>query len=263
VDRLLDEPIWDSDVTITTASGIHAPNVAQHAWAMIMAWANRVPRWLFYQRKAEWPKNRWDIFLQDELRDRTLGILGYGSIGREIARLAKAFGMTVLATKRDARTIEDSGYRLPGATPDPGEPLADRIYPGEATRSMAAECDYLVIVLPLTNQTRNLVDEALLRALKPTCFLVNVGRGEIIREADLVRALQKGWIAGAGLDVFENEPLPAESPLWAMENVIISPHVSGMTPHYDDRAVELFAENLRRYLAGEPLLNVVSRDVGY
>lgn len=262
VDHLQDKPIWSSDIQITTASGIHAPNLGQYVMAQLLAWAHRVPRWLKYQQKGEWPEARWDKFLPEELRGRTVGILGYGSIGREIARLAKGFGMTVLASKRNARKIVDEGFCLPG-TGDPEGLMADRIYPAEASGSMVGECDYVVVTLPLTELTHHLVNEELLRRMKPNCFLVNIGRGAVIAEQDLVKALKKGWIAGAGLDVFEKEPLPKESPLWSMENVILSPHVGGFTPYYDDRATDLFAENLRRFLALERLLNVVNRDKGY
>jgi phosphoglycerate dehydrogenase-like enzyme len=262
VDSLLDTPIWDSDIAITNTSGIHAPNMAQYAMTQILAWAHRVPKWFQYQKLGKWPQNRWDKFLPDELHGRTLGIVGYGSIGREIARLAKPFGMKILVSKRDARQPEDDGYAVLGGG-DPRGELPDRIYPSEATRSMLAECDYVVITLPLTEKTRHFFDETLFKEMKPTAFLVNVGRGSVINEPDLVKALKKGWIAGAGLDVFETEPLPDDSPLWTMDNVILTPHVSGFTPYYDDRATDLFAENLRRYLAGEKLLNLVNREQGY
>ncbi|HSM56443.1 MAG TPA: D-2-hydroxyacid dehydrogenase [Candidatus Sulfomarinibacteraceae bacterium] len=262
VNHVRDHPIWDSDIVITTASGVHATNMAQYVMAQILAWANRVPRWLHYQRAGEWPEKRWEKFLPDELRGKTLGIAGYGSIGREVARLARAFGMTVLATKRDAKRLEDEDYAMANVG-DPGGQLAARIYPGEATRSMVAECDYVVITLPLTERTHHLFDEEIFRAMKPTAFLVNVGRGPIIKEEDLVRALKKGYIAGAGLDVFETEPLPKDSPLWKMENMIISPHISGFTSQYDERATDLFVDNLRRYLNGEPLVNVVDREEEY
>ena len=230
--------------------------------AQILSFANKVNRWYDYQRQHEWPKERWEKFLPDELLGKTLGILGYGSLGREIARLAKGFGMTVLATKRDARSAVDPGYVIPG-TGDPEGILADRIYPPEATRSVVSECDYIVLTLPLTPKTRHLVDEDLLKAMKPNCFLVNVGRGKLVNEGALIRALESGWITGAGLDVFEEEPLPSDSPLWSMNNVLISPHVSGFTLHYDDRAIEVFVENLKRYLNYEPLINLVDRDIGY
>lgn len=262
VDHLRDHPIWNSTILLTNASGIHAPNMAQYVMAQLLAWAHRTPRWFYYQARGEWPPNRWEKFVPDELRGKTLGIAGYGSIGREVARLASCFGMRVLATKRDARRLEDEHYEIAGAGDREGS-VAARIYPGEATRSMVAECDYVVIALPLTARTRYLFDEQMFRAMKPTAFLVNVGRGDIVNERDLIQALKKGWIAGAGLDVFSTEPLPADSPLWKMENVIISPHVSGFTRAYDERAVDLFVENLRRYQAGQPLLNVVNREEGY
>jgi phosphoglycerate dehydrogenase-like enzyme len=263
IDHLVRTPMWQSEVTITTASGIHAPNIGQYVLAQMLAWANRVPRWLDHQRRREWPTNgRWNTFLPTELRGQTVGVLGYGSIGREVARLAKSFGMTVLATKRDARSTEDNGYIVPG-TGDQSGYLADRIYPPEAVRSMVAGCDFVVVTLPLTEQTRGAVNDELLAAMKESSFLINVGRGQLVDEPALVKALQRGQIAGAGLDVFQEEPLPEDSPLWAMENVIISPHVSGFTPHYDERATDLFAENLRRYLDGKPLLNEASRSAGY
>jgi phosphoglycerate dehydrogenase-like enzyme len=262
VEHLREEAIWKSDVIITTTSGIHAPNIGQYVMAQILTWANRVPRWFHHQKNGDWPDDRWTKFLPDELRGRTLGILGYGSIGREVARLAKGFGMTVLATKRDARRIDDGGYTLPG-TGDPDGSMVDRIYPGEATGMMVSECDYVVITLPETPGTRHLVDESIFRKMKPESFLVNVGRGSVVKEDDLIQALKRGWIAGAGLDVFESEPLPPESPLWSMPNVVLTPHISGFTPHYDARAAGVFEENLRRYVANEPLLNVIDRATGY
>lgn len=262
INHLRQHAVWDSDITITTASGIHAPNVAEYVMAQLLAWSHRVPRWLHHQRQGQWPSQRWKKFVPDELRGKTLGIAGYGSIGREVARLASAFGMKVLATKRDARHLEDEDYALTNAGDTVGK-LATRIYPGEATRSMVAECDYVVIALPLTEKTHHLFDEEVFRAMKPTAFLVNVGRGSIVKEEDLVKALKKGWIAGAGLDVFETEPLAESNSLWDLENVIISPHVAGFTPSYDERVTDLFVENLRRYLAQDPLLNVVNREEGY
>ncbi|MCB9008914.1 MAG: D-2-hydroxyacid dehydrogenase [Ardenticatenaceae bacterium] len=262
IDNLKNSDLWHSDILITTASGVHAANMAQYAMTQILAWAHRVPNWFNYKQTKSWAKNRWETFVPQELNGKTLGILGYGSIGRELARLAKSFGLNILVTKRDARQLLDTGYSAPGSGDVEGL-LPNRIYPSEATRSMLAECDFVVITLPLTERTHHLVDEELLKAMKPTAFLVNVGRGGIIKEADLVRGLKKGWLAGAGLDVFEVEPLPDDSPLWELDNVILTPHISGFTPHYDERATNIFVENLQRYLAGEPLLNLVNRDEGY
>ena len=262
VDSLEDSELWQSSTLITTASGVHAANMAQYAMTQILAWAHRVPNWFAYKQTRRWADKRWETFVPQELHGKTLGILGYGSIGRELARLAKPFGFKILVTKRNARKLTDAGYSVPGQG-DPSGELPDRIYPSEATRSMVAECDFVVITLPLTERTHHLFDEEMLRAMKPTAFLVNIGRGPVIKETDLVRGLKKGWLAGAGLDVYEEEPLPDNSPLWQLENVIMTPHISGFTPHYDDRATDIFAENLRRYLAGEPLLNLVNRQEGY
>lgn len=263
IDGLVGTPLWEQDeVAITGASGIHAPNIGQYVMAQLLAWAHRVPSWLRAQQAGKWPTNRWDTFVPDELAGRTLGIIGYGSIGREVARLAKGFNMTILVTKRDARHTQDTGYLLPGFGDPTGE-LPTRIYPPEATRSMVAQCDYVVITTPLTPRTRHFFDETVLREMKPTAYLINVGRGELIHEEHLIKALKHGWLGGAGLDVFETEPLPESSPLWAMPNVILTPHVSGFTQQYDERAVDLFATNLRRYLAGETLFNLVNREEGY
>ncbi len=263
VDHMVNKPIWNSGIVLTTASGVHTTNIAQYVFTQLLYWSGRVSRWRYYQARSEWPRDRWEKFVPQEMRGATLGILGYGSIGREIARIGKVgFGLRVLATKRNARRLEDEGYRLTG-TGDPSGEMVDRIYPTEATRSMLGECDFVVVTLPLTPDTHHFINEDLLRAMKPDAYLVNIGRGQVVHESDLIKALKKGWIGGAGLDVFETEPLPADSPLWQMENVLITPHVSGFTPFYDARATDIFVENLRRYLAGEPLLNVVNRELGY
>jgi len=262
VDHLRPLPIWNAGVVLTSASGVGATNLGQYVLAQMLFWANRMGQWPKYQQKGEWPTGRWDKFVPQELRGQTLGILGYGSIGREVARLGKGMGMNVLATKRNARQLDDDGYRLLG-TGDPNCELCDRIYPTEATRSMIKDCDFVVVTLPLTDSTYHLLDEDMLRGMKPESVLINIGRGGIVNETALAKGLKKGWIKGASLDVFETEPLPAKSPLWKLENLVITPHVSGFTPEYYARMTDLFAENLRRYLAGEPLLNVVNRELGY
>ncbi len=261
-DHLLGQPVMKSDVTITTISGIHATPIAEYAFASMLAWSRRVPKMLYYQNQREWPKGRWGIFVSQELRGATLGIVGYGSIGREVGRLGKCFGMRVVATKRSVGEVSDAGYRVPG-TGDPEGQMLDRIYPPERLGEMLADCDFVVISLPLTPETRGFIGEKELGAMKPNAYLVNISRGGIVDEPALIKALQEGWIAGAGLDVFETEPLPTDSPLYDLDNVILSPHVAGFTPHYDERATNLFAENLRRYLAGEELLNLVDKKAGY
>ena len=261
VDHLLGHPLLRT-VTLTTSSGIHAPGMAEYVMMMVLAFAHRLPRMIEYQHRAEWPGQRWTLFVPQELRDATLGIVGYGSIGRETARLARAFGMRVLALKRQVDHVADDGWRLPDVGDAAGEYLA-RLFAPDQLHAMLAECDYVLIAAPLTPETRGLIGAAEFQAMKREAILINVARGGVIDEAALSDALRTGLIGGAALDVFEQEPLPAASPLWHLANVILSPHVSGFTPHYDERAMALFAENLRRYVAGEPLLNVVDVRRGY
>jgi phosphoglycerate dehydrogenase-like enzyme len=262
IDHVVGQALFDTDTMITTASGIHAIQVAEYVMAMLLAWAHRLPSLFIHQQRGMWPSGRWERFVPRELNGATIGILGYGSIGREVARLARSFGMRVLATKRDVRRVADEGHRLSGIG-DPSGELPDRIYPPSATASLVSECDYVVLCLPLTQETRHLIDEEMLRAFRPTGLLVNVGRGGLVDEGALIRALKRGWLGGAALDVFEVEPLPADSPLWKMDNVILSPHVAGFTPTYDQRAVDLFVRNIRRYLEHLPLLNLADPHIGY
>ncbi len=261
-DHLLGTSVWRSDVLITTASGVHATTIGEFVMALILALSYRVPRMVGYQKQATWPQGRWDLFARRELRGQTIGIVGYGSIGREVARLAQALGMRVLAVKRDPTDRADHGWRLPG-TGDPDGSIPERYYAPDQLLEMLPECDFVVLAVPMTDTTQRLIGEVELRAMKPTACLINIARGGVVDEPALVRALQEGWIAGAGLDVFGQEPLPADSPLWRLDNVILSPHVAGFTLDYDRWATNLFAENLRRYLAGEPLLNLVDRERGY
>ena len=260
-DHILAHPIMRSHVAITTASGIHATPIAEYVFATILAHRWQVPLWTHCQRESRWPSGRWNLYARPELRGSTLGVIGYGSIGREVGRLARAFGMQVLALRRSAGQA-DTGYAVE-ETGDPEGSIPVRFYPPEALHQILAESDYVLVALPLTDETHHYVGEAELRAMKPTAYLVNVARGAIVDEAALVRALQEGWIAGAGLDVFEQEPLPISSPLWDLQNALLSPHVAGFTPRYDQRAAELFARNLARYTTGETLLNLVDRRRGY
>ena len=259
--HLLDHPILESDVAITTVSGIHATPIAEYVFASILAHRWRVPMWTHCQREARWPSGRWDLYARPELRDSTLGIVGYGSIGREVGRIGQAFGMRVLALRRSAGRSK-AGYSSE-RTGDAAGSIPTQFYTPDALHEMLSECDYVVVAVPLTPETAGLIGAAELKAMKSSAYLVNIARGSIVDEAALAQALEQGWIGGAGLDVFEQEPLPADSPLWALENLLISPHVAGFTPRYDERATALFAENLDRYLSGKPLLNLVDRARGY
>jgi phosphoglycerate dehydrogenase-like enzyme len=262
INQLTGHPILRSDSRITTASGIHAVPIGEFAISMMLALARHVPRMVRMQDRGEWPKDRWSMFVGTELRGRTLGVVGYGSIGREAARIAKqGFAMKVLALKRTAYK-EDRGYVEKGVG-DPAGTLPDKWFRPKQLRELLARSDFVLISTPLTEETRNMIGKEELHAMKPSAFIVNVARGEIINEAALVRALRKRSIAGAGLDVFGVEPLPSTSELWKLENALIAPHVSGVSPHYDARAVELFAENLHRYVRGKALLNLVDKENGY
>jgi phosphoglycerate dehydrogenase-like enzyme len=264
LDHAIKQPIIQAeDVEVTTASGIHATPMAEWCLGMMLAFTYRIPQMLALQAKAEWPKRPHAIFAPRELRGQTLGIVGYGSVGRELARQADALGMTVLATKRDLKNLSDAeGYAEPG-TGDPDGSIPARLYPPEALKSMAAESDFLVVVTPLTEATQHLINEDVLGAMKPSAILLNIGRGSVVDEAAVISALAADQLAGAALDVFEEEPLPATSPLWNLPNVIISPHVAGHSARYHEKAAALFAENLQHYIEKRPLLNKLNRKRGY
>jgi phosphoglycerate dehydrogenase-like enzyme len=262
INSVFDQPVWQSDVLITTANGIHSVSIAEHALAMMLALRWNLLTMFRFQNQARWAKNRWDLFSAPELRGSTLGIVGYGAIGRELARLAQALGMRVLAANRSGQRSRYRGYHEPGIG-DLQAVIPEKIYPTEDLFELLPQCDYVVVLAPLTPETHHLFNAETFALMPNSAYFFNLARGGLVDEAALIEALRQEQIAGAGLDVFEEEPLPATSPLWALDNVIISPHVSGFSPKYDDRASDLFAENLRRYLAGEPMLNVVERERGY
>lgn len=264
VEEALKHPILKAqDIEVTNTSGIHAVQIAEYSLMMMLAFNYQLVRMVEAKERIEWPENPLAIYQPMPLRGQTVGIVGYGSIGRELARLAVSLGMTVLAARRD---LLHPGQPLKYAEPDTGDPasdLPDRLYPMQAIASMAKDCDFLLIACPLTRQTRHLINEDVLKAMKQTAVLINVARGAVIDEAALISALAAGRIGGAALDVFTEEPLPATSPLWNLPNVIISPHVSGARADYHQQAAALFAENLQRYLNNEPLLNQVNREREY
>jgi len=262
LDRFVGHPIMESDIIITTASGIHATPMAEYVLASMLAFSRRFGDMWRLQERKQWPEDRWEILRGEELRGKTVGILGYGSIGREVGRLCKAFGMRVLATKRSAKERKEKGYFMLGRG-DPEGSVVDQIFDPSQLREMLKECDFFIVAVPLTPETEGMVGREELKAMKVSAYLVNISRGRVVDEEALIEALKEGWIGGAGLDVFAQEPLPQESELWELDNVILSPHVSANTPHYQERFTELFCENLRRYLAGEELLNVVDKKRGY
>ncbi len=264
VDHLLEQPIFQSeDVLLTSSSGIHATIMTEYVFMMMLAFGHRLPAMIAHQARGVWPEHRFETFLPLPLRGSTMGIVGYGSVGRELAHIAHTFGMEVLAVKRDVRHPSDAeSYTLPG-TGDPEGVYFHRLYPPEALNSMVRECDFVVVTVPLTESTRGMVGADAFAAMKPTAFLINVSRGGVVDEDALLAALQSGQIAGAAVDVFEAEPLPADSPLWKQPNLIISPHIAGNSPDYNRNAAALFVENLKRFLARKDLLNLVDYTRGY
>ncbi len=263
INALLGASIFSrDDIVFTTLSGAATPQVAEYALTMLLALGHKLPAIFSNQDRAEWPRDRWERFSPRELRGSTVGIVGYGSVGRELARLLQPFGVRVLATKRDVMQPKDSGY-TPDGLGDPEGDLFHRLYPHAAVRSMIKECDFVVITVPLTDQSKGMIGEEELRAMKPSAYLVDVSRGEVVNHRALVTALQENRISGAALDVFPDEPLPNNSPLWRMQNVIVTPHIAGYSPRYNERAVSLFSENLERYLDGAQLLNRFEVARGY
>lgn len=262
-DHAVEAPVLSKPgLQATTLSGTSASQMAEHAVMMMLALGHRLPDAFALQKRGEWPDERWKRFSPKELRDSTVGIVGYGSIGRQIARLLSAFGAQVLATKRDAMHPADTGY-VPEGQGDPTGDLVQRLYPPQALKSMLKMCDFVVVCTPLSPETRNLLGGDELAALKPGAYLVGLSRGGVIDHNALLPLLRDQKIGGAALDVFPTEPLPADSPFWKLPNVIITPHVAGFSPHYDERAVVLFSENLQRYLSGLPLYNRINLERKY
>ena len=229
-------------VAMTTSAGVHATPLAEFALFGLLAFAKGLPRLL--RDKAD---RRWESYVMDELRDRTLLVLGVGSIGREVARLASAFGMRTVGIKRT-----------------PGEvPHVDEVHPPERLREHLPNADAVVMTLPSTAATRGLLDREAIGLLPAHAVLVNVGRGAVVDEEALVEALREGRLAGAVLDVFAEEPLPPESPLWELPNVLLAPHTAARSVHELERIVDLFCDNLGRYLRGEELRNRVDPEHYY
>jgi phosphoglycerate dehydrogenase-like enzyme len=263
IDRFINEPLLQKDdLMVTTISGAAASQMAEYVLSMMLALGRKMPALAASQKKSEWPKDRFERFSPFELRGKTVGIIGYGSIGRQVAHLLQPFGVTILATKQNAKQPQDRDYTIEGMG-DPQGNFVHRLYPSQALNSMLKECHFVIVTLPLTPHTRGLLDVETLEVLRPGAYLVDVSRGGIVDHAALLDAIKSGKLAGAALDVFPEEPLPASSPLWQLPNVIITPHISGSSPHYNERAIDLFAENLHRYMGELPLYNLFDPHRGY
>jgi len=248
-DHLRGTPVMRSDVVVTNTR-VFATPISEYVFGSILSWRYHFARMREqFQQQRIYPKNQWKEYLSEEIAGTTLAIIGFGSIGHRLARLGQAFDMNVIATRRRVTQIE----REDGV----------QVYPPGGLREVLARADNAVICLPLTDETEGLIGEEELRLMKASAYLVAVGRGKVIDEHALLRALRQKWIAGAGLDVFAQRPLPPDSPFFDLPNVIMTPHMSGVSDGYAQRGVDLFCENLRRYMAGEPLLNVVDKRLGY
>jgi phosphoglycerate dehydrogenase-like enzyme len=247
-------------VAVTTGSGVAASTMAEYSIASMLAWAHVFPTTIRYQSRGEW--NRTGFMEIEPLRGKTLAVIGYGSIGRETARIAQALGMEVLALKRNPEERRDSGWSPPGVG-DPEGIIPRRWYGPAQCEEILREADYVMLTLPLTAQTRGFIGRREIAAMRPKAYIVNVGRGEVIDQEALIEALREHRIGGAGLDVFEREPLESDSALWSLENVILTPHMSAGFKHYNHVCCELFAANLQRFRAGQPLFNLVDRSAGY
>ena len=225
-----------ADVAVTNARGVHAQPIADYVMTAAVMLQSSWPDFV-----REQAAHRWRRRPVQTLTGTTMGIVGLGSTGQEIARRAVVSGMRVLGVRRS------------------GEPMAgvDAVYPPERLGTFLAQCDFVVLALPATRSTRALLGAAQFRAMKRSAFVINIARGSIVDEPALVHALESGTIAGACLDVFAVEPLPEDSPLWSLRNVIVTPHIAGMRADYEPRLMEIFVDNLARFEAGEPLRNRV------
>ena len=250
VRSLLHPELVTGDVVLTNSAGVHAPPMAESVLAMVLHFGRGFDFAVRSQARREWGKQpfEYDPAAAREVQGATIGILGYGGVGSEVAWRARALAMHVLAVRRRTLPAAEGVELLSGA---------------RALEELLERSDYLVISVPSTAETRGLLGAQQLARMRRGSVLINVARGEVVAEEALVQALRTGHLRGAGLDVFAHEPLPPESPLWSLENVLITPHVSGTTPHFWRREVDLIVANVGRYLAGEPLRNQVDKRLGY
>lgn len=243
---LFPELVEAPGVALTNARGVYSASLAEWALLSCLYFAKDLPRLLAAQADRRWAP--YDV---EELRGKTLGVVGYGDIGRQAAVLAKAFGMTVLALKRTA---------VPGAG---GDGVASAFYGRDGLHQMLAACDYILMATPLTPETQGMLGAAEFAAMRSHCVFINLGRGACIHEPALIQALSSGALRGAALDVFATEPLPAASTLWALPNVLLSPHCADRTASFQHDAMRAFVANAQRYASGQELLSLVDKRAGY
>jgi phosphoglycerate dehydrogenase-like enzyme len=249
--------LQDRGIRICNARGVFDTAIAEWNVAMMIALRRDLPAMQRNQQASQWVREpRFAL----EVRNKVVGLWGYGGIGRETARLSRALGMTVHVLTRSPIRPRQNTYTQPG-TGDPDGSLPHRLFRPEEERDFLAGLDFLILALPHTQASRGLIGPDQLRTLKPSAFLLNPARGPIVQEAALVQALREGWIAGAALDTHYVYPLPTEHPLWTLPNVILTPHISGSdrSDEYPGRIADLLTQNVERFLAGQPLLNELTR----
>jgi len=256
IDQLLDKPIASSRIPVANVRGAYAISVAELAMAMVLALMRHLKSVIELQLQCHWPAD--NSFLKGEnCYGKRLGIIGYGTIGRHVARIAEAMGMHVLAYKNHPEKRQDSSFCFPNFG-DPGGRIPQEWFGPDQLESMLQQVDMAILTLPLTHYTKGLIDRRMLEALPSHAYLVNVGRGGVIDEPALIACLEKGRLAGAALDVFAIEPLPADSPLRDLPNLLIIPHLGSYTKDQSALAAEVFLENISRDLSNQPLINLVN-----
>ncbi len=250
VHQLMYPELIRSNVIVTNSSNVHGPVVAEHAISVLLALAKRLPQAMHYQREKKWAQTLlWNESPRPrEVSGATVVVVGVGGIGSAFIHHARHFGMHVIAVRESVSK---------------GKGEADEVVSLSDLDKVLPRADYILLCTPVTPATTGMINESRLNRMKPDAYIINVGRGPLIDEAALLHALQTKRIAGAALDVFVEEPLPAESPLWSLDNLLITPHTAAVTERLWDRHSELIVENLRRLLAGQPLLNVVDKSKGY
>jgi len=242
VENLIFPEMATNNTLLTNSRGIHGIPISEHVFAIMLSFTRGLNVFIRQQGKKLWKRSP-----VEEIHDKTIGIVGLGSIGREIAKKAKGMGMQVIASKKTMTT----------------ELFVDKLYTSEQLPELLADADFVIVALPLVEETKNLFTIKEFSLMKPSAYFINISRGAVVNENDLVTALEQGLIKGAGLDVFEQEPLAESSHFWDMENVIITPHLAALSPNYLDRAIKLFADNLSRYIQHKEMLNVIDKDKGY
>ena len=234
------------DLLLTTASGVHEVPISEHIVASILHFSRG-----YNTASRNQAAHNWERYQADEVQGKMVCFIGYGPIARRAATLCLALGMRVTSVRASI------------AEQQPGFEAVERFYPPADLNQVLAEADYVVLAAPRTHQTENIIGAAQLESMKETAILVNISRGALVDEPALIEALREGKIKGAALDVFSEEPLPESSPLWDMPNVLVTPHIAGSNPHYDERVTDLFIDNLRLYMANQPLRNLVDKNRGY